>query len=124
MDKDDEERPQRHLLWRTNLSAEALAALVERHPRTVYGWWRGRPMPAAVRRLCEILGGEMPWPGFEGWHAAAGGLVYPPGARDPVPIAEATVAQYAQRRAELLERELAELRRVPAQYLFDWDEPS
>lgn len=114
---------QRDLLWQTRLTHDELAALCARSPQTVKSWWRGQPMPAAVRLVCEIFAGRMPWRGFEGYQAAPEGLVYPPGARDPVPISTLAVADYERRRLELLERDLAELRRVPAQYIFDWDQP-
>ncbi len=107
------------MLCRTEYSRRELARLLERDEKTIEGYARGRPMPPATRLLVEILGGRMPWRGFEGYEVKQGHF-YPPGHRDGVPVTQLPVLHWQLQRLEILDRELKYLKSLPVQYLLEF----
>jgi hypothetical protein len=112
--------PFHRLLLLTGRPREHLAACLAVSPRTLDGYARGRPAPAAVRLVLEVLAGWMPWAGFERCTVAQG-AIYVDCLVDGVTPAELAVIHWTRQRADMLAREVARLKAAPAQYLLDWD---
>lgn len=110
----------RNLLYATTLTREALAARLERDPKTIEAWHRGRPIPATVRKLLEIYAGAMPWPGFERYRVdVRERVIVPPGCRDGVPVSVLDGLPWTLARLEVVDARLRELEAAPAQYLLE-----
>ena len=106
---DTEASPVHDALWHGGASRESLAAAAHVSLRTVHRWCAMRAPPGYAVALAEIIGGRLPWPGWERARVHRG-LLYVDGSRFGVDAHTLAMAYQAQARIEALERALKEAR--------------